>query len=430
MGKVRGRCPYVSIRCKNVRFNQRDFGFNLKHVSSEEEEASFGPASAPKQTREKPLIIWEPPQTPAVISRSRLDLSIYPYTPESQNLRVSCRKAAKNYKEELQKRFCANYSSDVSNTRSIISKEIFDNNIIDSSSPILQVQNVSFDREVEGFRHHTSRYEVMQEEGAALVFRRGQPFSFVLHFNRAFNPEEDYFHLQAEFGHTPLIPKGTKYKLPLSEKSDNGDNWEFSPVNQSNDENEFKVQVKTPSNCQVGLWKFALFTYKRNSPGEAKYTFLQDFYILFNPWNESDQVFLEDEEKRQEYVLNDHGKIWMGTNKAPVSYPWVYGQFDLCVLPVVTLLLAGSDIPPTERGSAVIISRALSALVNSYDDEGLLVGKWVGTFDDGTKPFSWTGSIDFFNEFLTSSRSVKYAQCWVFAGALATGQCRLHCVKT
>ncbi|XP_046675640.1 hemocyte protein-glutamine gamma-glutamyltransferase-like [Homalodisca vitripennis] len=336
---------------------------------------------------------------------------------------VSCRKAAKNYKEELQKRFCANYSSDVSNTRSIISKEIFDNNIIDSSSPILQVQNVSFDREVEGFRHHTSRYEVMQEEGAALVFRRGQPFSFVLHFNRAFIPEEDYFHLQAEFGHTPLIPKGTKYKLPLSEKSDNDDNWEFSPVNQSNDENEFKVQVKTPSNCQVGLWKFALFTYKRNSPGEAKYTFLQDFYILFNPWNESDQVFLEDEEKRQEYVLNDHGKIWMGTNKAPVSYPWVYGQFDLCVLPVVTLLLAGSDIPPTERGSAVIISRALSALVNSYDDEGLLVGKWVGTFDDGTKPFSWTGSIDFFNEFLTSSRSVKYAQCWVFAGALATA-CR------
>uniref|UniRef100_A0A1B6KCH6 Transglutaminase-like domain-containing protein n=1 Tax=Graphocephala atropunctata TaxID=36148 RepID=A0A1B6KCH6_9HEMI len=256
---------------------------------------------------------------------------------------ASCQRAAKNYKQELHKRFCVNYSRDVSNA-------------VASS-------------------------------------------------------------------HTPLIAKGTKYKIPLSEESENDDHWELNPIKEINEGNEFKIQIKTPSNCQVGLWKFALFTYNRNSPGEAKYSFPQDFYILFNPWKEGDQVYVEDEQQRQEYVLSDHGKIWMGTNKAPVGYPWVFGQFDLCVLPAITLLLAGSDIPPAERGSAVVVSRALSALVNSYDDEGLLVGKWKGTFDDGTQPFSWTGSIDFYNEFLTSNRSVKYAQCWVFAGALTTA-CR------
>lgn len=59
--------------------------------------------------------------------------------------------------------------------------------------------------------------------------------------------------------------------------------------------------------------------------------------------------------------------------------------------------------------------------MNSYDDDGLIEGKWKGDFEDGTNPLSWTGSLAFFERYLQSGRTVKYAQCWVFAGAVTTG---------
>ena len=40
-----------------------------------------------------------------------------------------------------------------------------------------------------------------------------------------------------------------------------------------------------------------------------------DLLIICNPWCEKDQTYLENEEARQEYVLNDTGYIWRGTKK-------------------------------------------------------------------------------------------------------------------
>lgn len=59
--------------------------------------------------------------------------------------------------------------------------------------------------------------------------------------------------------------------------------------------------------------------------------------------------------------------------------------------------------------------------MNSYDDDGLIEGKWNGGFEDGTNPMSWTGSLAFFERYLHSGQTVKYAQCWVFSGAVTTG---------
>ena len=41
-------------------------------------------------------------------------------------------------------------------------------------------------------------------------------------------------------------------------------------------------------------------------------------------------------------------------------------------------------------------------------------------YDDGTKPFEWTGSAPILEEYAETMRPVKYGQCWVFAGVVAT----------
>lgn len=39
-----------------------------------------------------------------------------------------------------------------------------------------------------------------------------------------------------------------------------------------------------------------------------------------------DPVYIENEEQRQEYVLNDLGKIYIGSYSSPRGRKWVYGQ--------------------------------------------------------------------------------------------------------
>ena len=59
--------------------------------------------------------------------------------------------------------------------------------------------------------------------------------------------------------------------------------------------------------------------------------------------------------------------------------------------------------------------------VNSNDaDNGILDGRWDGKYDDGTAPSAWTGSVKILEDYLLTRRSVRYGQCWVFAGVLTT----------
>lgn len=62
----------------------------------------------------------------------------------------------------------------------------------------------------------------------------------------------------------------------------------------------------------------------------------------------------------------------------------------------------------------------ISKLVNSNDDDGVLVGRWDGEYDDGTAPSAWTGSVEILEEFLNTQEPVCYGQCWVFSGVAAT----------
>ena len=72
---------------------------------------------------------------------------------------------------------------------------------------------------------------------------------------------------------------------------------------------------------------------------------------------------MHDDKETREYVQNDVGKVWMGTHDNYYGRPWVFGQFEDCVLPACCFILDNSSLKPAERGNPVKVARAISAMV-------------------------------------------------------------------
>lgn len=58
--------------------------------------------------------------------------------------------------------------------------------------------------------------------------------------------------------------------------------------------------------------------------------------------------------------------------------------------------------------------------VNSPDDNGAVMGNWSDDFGGGTPPTRWMGSQKILQQYYKTKKPVKYGQCWVFSGVLAT----------
>lgn len=129
---------------------------------------------------------------------------------------------------------------------------------------------------------------------------------------------------------------------------------------------------------------------------------------------------MPEERLLDEYVLTDVGKIWVGPYGSSRGREWVFGQFDACVLPAAMLIFERAQLSYSSRGDPIAITRIISKLVNSNDDDGVLVGRWDGVYDDGTSPSAWTGSIAILDQFLSTQEPVSYGQCWVFSGVCTT----------
>ncbi|XP_030751045.1 hemocyte protein-glutamine gamma-glutamyltransferase-like [Sitophilus oryzae] len=271
---------------------------------------------------------------------------------------------------------------------------------------------------------HTDMYDILDSEAAFPILRRGCTFYFAIRFNREYIPTQDVVRVRFAIGPKPNVVKGTRVILPINPRKkrsiEDPNRWSIS-LNRV-DGDTIAVQVRVSPHAPVGIWKCSLQTNIAGEKGRRNdYEIPDEIYIIFNPWNSHDGVYMEKEEEIKEYVLNEVGKIWCGTFKKPTGKHWVFGQFDDIVLPSAMLLLEKSGLPHSERGNPVMIARALSAIVNSVDDDGLVEGRWDGNYEDGTSPFAWTGSHAIMDQFLQSGGNpVKYGQCWVFSGATVT----------
>ncbi len=70
------------------------------------------------------------------------------------------------------------------------------------------------------------------------------------------------------------------------------------------------------------------------------------------------------------------------------------------------------------------MARAISAMVNSVDDDGVLSGRWSEPYDDhpgAVAPWDWSGSADILQKYADGGgKPVRYGQCWVFSAVTVT----------
>ncbi|XP_003707216.3 hemocyte protein-glutamine gamma-glutamyltransferase-like isoform X1 [Megachile rotundata] len=270
--------------------------------------------------------------------------------------------------------------------------------------------------------HHTFNYELVHLDPPTAVLRRGQTFNLAVRFNREYVDETDIVRLLFSFGPNPNVLRGTRGVNTITNRDSYLADLEAWGVRMIGIHGtDLSVEVRSPIDSPVGLWQLNVETTILGSKAAPNtFNYEKDIYLLFNPWLKEDVVFMEEEQLLDEYVLNDVGKIWVGPWGSSRGREWVFGQFDACVLPACQLLLERSGIKATSRGDPIRMCRAISRIVNSNDDRGVITGRWDGEYGDGTAPAAWTGSVPILEQFLETGESVKYGQCWVFAGTVTT----------
>ncbi|XP_005510703.2 protein-glutamine gamma-glutamyltransferase 4 [Columba livia] len=270
----------------------------------------------------------------------------------------------------------------------------------------LKVTGIDFLKSQNCRQHHTDAYNIKN-----LVVRRGQPFQLELTFSRELRPT-DKLSLRFGLGENPMKIRGTLMSLNPMLQPDFG-GWKVSIVKKSSTQCLLSI-ISSPW-APVGKYTLNVKTGSNIYNPE-----MGDIYLLFNPWCEDDVVFMADEAQRNEYVLNDTGYIYVGSAYNIYNRPWNFGQFEEYVLDACMYLMDKSGLRPGSRRDPVLVSRAMSALVNANDDNGVVLGNWSGNYSNGTSPMDWIGSVAILQQYYKTKKPVSYGQCWVFAGVLTT----------
>ncbi|KAM8793634.1 protein-glutamine gamma-glutamyltransferase K-like [Eudromia elegans] len=269
----------------------------------------------------------------------------------------------------------------------------------------------------DGSAHHTAAFGP-----APFVARRGQPFGLRVLLPRPYGREGDALCVELTLGPTPQVAKGTHVLIPLGGESPTGWTAEEEEGEEEGaepgDGPALRVRVAAPPDAPVGRYRLSVKT--RAAGGEFGAPFDHALVLLFNPWCPDDLVYMENTGDLDEYVLNESGRIFYGTEAQIAERSWNYGQFDPGVLEACLYILDRRGMPHGARGDPVMVARVVSAMVNSLDDNGVLVGNWTGDYSQGTNPSAWAGSVDILRAYHRTGAPVRYGQCWVFAGVMTT----------
>ncbi|KAF4096342.1 hypothetical protein G5714_022311 [Onychostoma macrolepis] len=242
--------------------------------------------------------------------------------------------------------------------------------------------------------HHTDAYF-----SDNLIIRRGQTFQMWIEFSRPFNPKSDSLQLQLKLGEAIFSSStGIHISVPLVDILEDG-RWEMKIVEQ--EDKRVRLAVNTLPTASIGCYKVTVESF---SP-KGKLLFPcspNDLYMLFNPWCEDDAVYLDDESERKEYILNSMGRIYYGTEQQIGTRTWNFAQFEQDILEACLFILERGQVAMTEWRDPVIVSRMVSALVNSNDDYGVLMGNWKDSYEGGTSPTAWSGSGDILRQYYSS----------------------------
>ncbi|XP_071761907.1 protein-glutamine gamma-glutamyltransferase 2 [Centroberyx gerrardi] len=266
-------------------------------------------------------------------------------------------------------------------------------------------------------RENNQAHRTREIDRDRLIVRRGQAFSITLQMSDSLPPKH---HLAL------VLHLGKKDQVVIKVQTERGagDKWWFS---QQGVQGEMLLTLHSPADALIGQYRLAVLMMSPDGRILEKSDY-HEFYLLFNPWCKDDAVYLPDESLLQEYVMNEDGIIYTGTWDSIYGLPWNFGQFedrvvDICfeILDNSNAALRNSEMDTKQRSDPVYVSRTLTAMVNSNGDRGVLTGRWNEPYSDGVVPSRWTGSVPILQRWSEAgAKSVKYGQCWVFAGVACT----------
>ncbi|XP_074013683.1 protein-glutamine gamma-glutamyltransferase E-like [Numenius arquata] len=276
--------------------------------------------------------------------------------------------------------------------------------------------HISWQPSLNASAHHTDKYA-----NTELTVRRGQGFTISLYFNRPRQNGESLAFV-TEIGPSPSESHRTKAVFKLSEAGASG----WTAVQGSSESGYTNFTITSPANAVIGRYNLTL---QVTSGNKIFSRFLGQFVLLFNPWCQGDAVYMANENERQEYVLNENGIIFVGNAKYIEARGWYYGQFQDHLLNICLTMLdlslyyrqdAAMDV--SRRGDPKYVGRVISSMINGNDnDNGVLLGKWQGSFHSHENPSRWDGSVVILQKWRQDNyKPVQYGQCWVFAGVMCT----------
>uniref|UniRef100_A0A8C1WLH6 protein-glutamine gamma-glutamyltransferase n=1 Tax=Cyprinus carpio TaxID=7962 RepID=A0A8C1WLH6_CYPCA len=281
-----------------------------------------------------------------------------------------------------------------------------------------KVQTIDLQKAQNQTRHKTDGLS-----SSTLVLRRGQAFTVTINYDgRPFDPLKEKMIFQIVLGPLSVeVPVSTFGQPSLTQWSAFLERRVPNPTGPR----ALSVSLTSPASASIGVYTLQLRVEARLS---VKTHALGQITLLCNPWCQTDSVFLQAEDLRNEYVRSDIGLLFKGSPRNVVSRPWSFDQFEKGILDICMKLLqlspqyqADMRTDLQNRSDPVYIGRVISAMVNSNDDKGVLMGNWSGDYSGGINPSQWSGSADILRKWSeTQFRPVKYGQCWVFAAVMCT----------
>ncbi|XP_071615640.1 protein 4.2-like isoform X1 [Heliangelus exortis] len=278
----------------------------------------------------------------------------------------------------------------------------------------LSIKKCDFKIPLNNSNHHTEEISIER-----LMVRRGQPFTITVSFSA---PVHSYLQLLkrtflvVQTGSHPSKADRTQTEFSISNL---GDQNQWSAALEEQDPCFWTISVNTPANAPIGQYTLLLRACKSSY-------LLGNFTLLFNPWCQDDEVFLANEAQRQEYVLNQDGVIYSGTENAMLAQPWDFSQFEKDIVDICfTLLDVGErhqqDKDHTQRKSPVYICRTVAAMLSCDEFRGILTECGTKQYQNGTPPSKWLGSSPILQQWAASQcKPVHYGQCWVFAAVMCS----------
>jgi transglutaminase 1 len=140
--------------------------------------------------------------------------------------------------------------------------------------------------------------------------------------------------------------------------------------------------------------------------------------MLCNPWRTEDVFGSLPSDQIGEYVLNDHGRVYLGSSAVPRSIPWYLGQFERTVLSAALALLDKRlSIVDDQLDPCVILRRLAASIRSDVDGNNGIFPMFVPNASDTSSAAILDQYLQFNGEHSrTGSRGIQ----WQYAAVLCS----------